>query len=182
METYVALLYSIILDSERRVVMADLRAMAGRLGFASPRTVAATGNLIFEAQQASISELEKRLEAGFREQFGRHVDMLARDADGWRRLAAGNPFAKEAQADGSRVIVRVMREPLAADVVERLAPYLTRGERVAVVDGDLWVHFTGQPSLSKLVPALTAKRLGIGTMRNWNTVARIAGLLDAAPA
>jgi len=182
METYVALLYSIILDTHRRVVMADLRAMAKRLGFASPRTVVATGNLIFEAAHTPIGELEERLEAGFRGKFGRHVDMLLRNAHGWRRLAAGNPFVEEAQADGSRVIVRVMREPLAADAVERFAPYLGNGERVAVVDGDLWLHFTGQPSLSKLVPALTAKRLGIGTMRNWNTVARIAAMLDAAPA
>ncbi|TIX36354.1 MAG: DUF1697 domain-containing protein, partial [Mesorhizobium sp.] len=44
MQTYVALLYSIVLGEGRRVVMSDLKAMAESLGLNNPRTLVATGN------------------------------------------------------------------------------------------------------------------------------------------
>jgi uncharacterized protein (DUF1697 family) len=187
-ETYVALLHSIVLGPGRRLVMADLRRMAEGLGLAAPRTLVSTGNLVFEAEEADPGALEGRLEATFAETFGRHVDIILRNAGDWRRLVAGNPFPAESTADASGVVVRVSRRPLGEDRVATLARYLTQGERVALVNGDLWVHFTGQPSLSKLLPALTPKRLGgAGTLRNWNTVRGLGEMLEgetakAAPA
>ncbi|RWL89300.1 MAG: DUF1697 domain-containing protein, partial [Mesorhizobium sp.] len=62
MQTYVALLYSIILGEGRRVVMADLKSMAEELGLKNVRTLVATGNLVFEARTGEISKLEQRLE------------------------------------------------------------------------------------------------------------------------
>ena len=62
MATYVALLYSIGLGEGRRLVMADLRAMASKLGLEAPRTLIATGNLLFEANGVTVRQLEARLE------------------------------------------------------------------------------------------------------------------------
>ena len=92
MTTYVALLHSIVLGPGKRVIMADLKAMAAALGFADPRTWVATGNLIFEAGEAPLSEIEARLEAAFAERFGKHVDILLRTGGAWKEVAAKNPF------------------------------------------------------------------------------------------
>ena len=166
MAVYVALLYSIVLGPGRRVVMADLKAMAESLGFRNARTLVATGNLVFEAEPQPIASIEAGLESGFAAAFGKHVDIIVRDADTWLRLANGNPFL---DGIGSEVIVRVMRQPLEPEVLVTLAKY-RRGERLAVVDGDLWIDFGLKASETKMLPALTTKRLGVGTMRNWNTV------------
>ncbi|TIU81712.1 MAG: DUF1697 domain-containing protein, partial [Mesorhizobium sp.] len=83
MQTYVALLYSIILSEGRRVVMADLKAMAEGLGLKNVRTLAATGNLVFEARTGEISKLEQRLEKAFENTFGRQVDIIVRGAEDW---------------------------------------------------------------------------------------------------
>ncbi|MFB2566454.1 DUF1697 domain-containing protein [Rhizobium sp. IMFF44] len=175
MAVYVALLYSIGLDPGRRVVMADLKAMAESLGFRNARTLVSTGNLVLEAEPQPIASIEAQLEAGFAAAFGKHVDIIARDADAWLKLAEGNPFL-----DGiaSEVIVRVMRQPLEPDVLDMLARY-KRDERMAVVNGDLWIDFGLKASESKMLPALTTKRLGIGTMRNWNTVRGLAEMIRA---
>jgi len=176
--TYVALLYSIILGEGRRVVMSDLRRMAEDLGLHAPRTLVATGNLVFETEIASVPELEALLETAFEKTFGRHVDIIVRGAPDWRLLPAGNPVPGEAETDGSRVIVRVGRKPLDDGAAASLQPYLTDGERVRIVSGDLWVYFGGQPSQSRLPGALTPKRLGgVGTLRNWNTVRRLGEIV-----
>lgn len=178
-ETYVALLYSIVLAPGRRVVMSELRALAAELGLAAPRTLVATGNLLFEADPAPLATIESRLEAGFAARFGKHVDIVARRGEDWRRLAAANPFPEAAAADGASVHVRVMRQPAGEAERERLQRYATADEHIALVGGDVWVHFAGaRPSETRLLGPFSGKRGGVGTIRNWNTVARIAAMLD----
>jgi uncharacterized protein (DUF1697 family) len=177
MTTYVALLYSIGLGEGRRLVMADFRAMASKLGLEAPRTLIATGNLVFEAKGTTVRQLEARLESAFEETFGRHVDIIVRNAAAWRKLIAGNPFAAESHANASRVVARVARRPIKG-IVAALEPYLTNGERVKIVNGDLWIHFAREPNQSRIFAALTPARLnGVGTLRNWNTIRRLGDML-----
>jgi uncharacterized protein (DUF1697 family) len=176
--TWVALLYSIVLGPGRRVVMADLRGLADELGFARPRTLLATGNLIFEAEAADARAVEARLEPAFAAAFGKPVPIIVREGAAWAALVRGNPFPAESGRHPSRVAVRVMREAVGEEVAARLEPYRGPGERVAVVGGDLWLSLPHGVSTSRLASAATPARTGgAGTFRNWNTVQRIAAAL-----
>ncbi|CCV13999.1 DUF1697 domain-containing protein [Mesorhizobium sp. STM 4661] len=177
MQTYVALLYSIILGEGRRVVMADLKAMAEALRLKNPRTLVATGNLVFETKETEIAALERRLETAFEKIFGRHVDIIVRRADDWLRLAAGNPFPAESAAAADQVAVRVMRKPVAAEAAAALKAYIGKDEKLQAVGGDLWIVFSRETPSSRLLAAVSHKRLGIGTSRNWNTVRKLAEMV-----
>lgn len=178
MTTFVALLYSIVLGPGRRVVMSDLRDMAADLCLENPRTLVATGNLVFEADKP-ISDLERDLEAAFAQKFGKHVDIIVRDAGAWRKLVAANPFPEEALQAPDQVGVRVMRQPVTADVMERLRLYVAADEKLAAVDGDIWIYFSRSAGTSRLLGALTPKRAGgVGTSRNWNTVRRLGDMVS----
>lgn len=179
METYIALLFSIGIAGNQRLKMADWRAMLEDLGLQNPRTLIATGNAVFECHTTHVRALELKLEDAFEQRFGRRVDTIVHPASFYRRLVQENPFPKEAKADGSRVIVRIMREPLKNGVMSALSPYLTQGERVKIIRGHAWVHFKHEPNRSGLLRVLASKRLGIGTMRNWNTVRRLSEMVDA---
>ncbi|MQB42992.1 DUF1697 domain-containing protein [Rhizobium sp. ICMP 5592] len=174
MTTYVALLHSIVLTAGRRVIMSDLRAMAEDVGFTNVKTLVSTGNLVFETGAQPVAVVETQLEAGFTKAFGKHVDIIARDAATWMELVAGNPFA---DGGGSEVAVRVMRRPLDPSVIEGLEKRRSDPERLAVVDGDLWIDFGGKASETRLLSSLTTKRLGVGTLRNWNTVRGVARMI-----
>jgi uncharacterized protein (DUF1697 family) len=179
MMTCVALLHSIVLGEGRRVVMADLRATVESAGFRSPRTLVATGNLVFDADEETVADVEAALETAVARDFGKHVDIIARVADDWIALAAGNPFSDASASDAPNIVVRVMRTPLSKDVLPGLQRHCGDGEKIRVVNGDLWVHFPGKPSTSKLLSALTTKRLGVGTLRNWNTVRGLRDMIGA---
>jgi uncharacterized protein (DUF1697 family) len=154
MYSHVALLYSIGISDGRRLAMADWRTMMEGIGLEHPRTLIATGNAVFACQGASIRQIEKRL-----------------------RLTAANPFPEESTRNGARVAVRIMRKSLTEDAVAALEPYATQGERLRLVNGDLWMHFPQEPNRSRLPPFLTSKHLGVGTIRNWNTVRRLDEML-----
>lgn len=174
MTVYVALLHSIVLGPDQRLVMADLRAMAEGLGFRNTRTLVATGNLIFEGDDAPLSAIEEQLETAFHARFGKHVDIILRSAEDWRRVAAGNPFA---DGNGADVGIRVMRKPLGLEILPKLEGIAAPGIRLAIVDGDLWIDFSQKPSETRLLSHLTTKKLGIGTLRNANTVNGLAAML-----
>lgn len=177
--THVALLYSIVLGPGRRVVMTELRALAAELGLDAPRTLVATGNLVFGAPDQPVAALEARLEQAFAARFGRHVDIILRTAADWRRLVAGNPFPEAAAREPARVGVRVMRQPMPAEVLARLETYRAPSETIRLVDGDLWLHLPEGFGPSRLVAAIKPHRAGgAGTMRNWNTVRRLGEMLD----
>ena len=179
MTAYIALLYSVVIDQKRRVVMSDLRAIAENLGYRNVRTLVSTGNLVFEADETPVPDIEQALEKAFADFHGKHVDIIVKNATDWKRLVASNPFLAEAETEPDRVGIRFMRDPLRPDLAEFLRPYQTDGERVALIDGHVWVHYPGQISLSKLSGQLTPKRMGgIGTARNWNTVKRLGEMLD----
>ncbi|RWP91863.1 MAG: DUF1697 domain-containing protein [Mesorhizobium sp.] len=177
MQTYVALLYSIILGEGRRVVMADLKAMAEELGLNNPRTLVATGNLVFEAPVTDIADLEQWLEAAFEKTFGRHVDIIVRGAEDWLKLAAGNPFPADSAKAGDQVAVRVMRKPAPEEAVTALQAYAAEDEKVTSLGGDIWVVFSRERPSSRLLAAMNHKRMGIGTSRNWNTVRKLAEMI-----
>lgn len=178
MTTYVALLYSVVLTPQKRVGMADLRAMAESLGYKNVRTLVSSGNLVFDARNTAIAELESRLEAAFPETFGRHVDIIVRDAAAWLALAAANPFSAESSTTPDQVAVRVMRSPVPTDAEERLRQAASADEEFAVVAGDPWIVFSRDRPNSRLLAAMNHKRLGIGTSRNWNTVRGLAQMIS----
>lgn len=173
MTTFVALLYSIVLPNGR-LVMADLKDLAASLHLENPRTLLATGNLIFEAD-ASVAELETRLEKAFAARFGKHIDFIIRTSADWQKLVAANPFP---DAVAENVMVRVQRDTLMDSTLEMLERYRPEGDEIRLVNGDLWVKFAGRPSESRLASALTPKKLGVGTSRIWNTVRRLGAMLE----
>ncbi|KQV81554.1 DUF1697 domain-containing protein [Rhizobium sp. Root1220] len=174
MAAYVALLHSIVLAPGRRVVMSDLRDMAEKVGYRNPRTLVSTGNIVFDTADAPLGEIEAKLESAFRSTFGKPVDIIVRRGTDWLNLAAANPFR---DGEGSQVILRVMRRPLDPSALDTLKTYAAPNQRLAITHGDLWIDFAGKPSEWKLLSALTTKRMGVGTLRNWNTVRGLAEMI-----
>lgn len=178
MARYVALLYSITLDRQRRLRMADWREVLAGLDLQAPRTFLSTGNAVFDAERMPIPTLEARLETVFEAAFGRRIDTIVRTASAFRRLVAANPFPEETRRDPGHVAVRVMREALGAADLAALSDRASPRERVEIVDGDLWIYTPEPPGKSRVVAMLSRERSGVGTIRAWSTVRRLGALLD----
>ena len=170
--TWIALLYSIVLPGNARLKMADLKALAGGLGYRNARTVASSGNLIFETASRPAAEVEAELEAAFAKRFGKPVPVILRDAELFGKLAKANPFPDV--EDAKQISVRVMRTPYSESLTGDLESYMA-DERVALVDGDLFIHFPGQPSRTRLLAAFGTKRFATpGTFRTLAMLRKIA--------
>jgi uncharacterized protein (DUF1697 family) len=178
MPGYVALLYTIGLPGNVRLKMGDLRAFATAVGLDAPRTIGATGNLVFAVKgRRSLRALETLLETRFAETFGRRVPMILRSAGDFSALPAKNPFGRIHHPQ--RVAVRLMRNGYPPAFLDELRRYVD-DEDVAVVDGDLWIGFRSEPARSRVLSAFSRRRFFAepGTFRALSMIARIAATLE----
>ena len=179
---FVALLRGVNVGGHKKVPMAALRELAEALGWSEPATYVQSGNLVFGAS-GKAEALAAALGAALQDRFGFEVPVAVRRAADWGKIAAGGAFP-DAEAERPKALhVGVTAgsavTPTAA-MVAALAPYCTRGERIATRPGALWVDFADGLAQTKLSPAVLDRVLGKPvTMRNWNTVTALGDMLAA---
>jgi uncharacterized protein (DUF1697 family) len=165
---------------KRRLPMAELRALAGELGFADAQTYVASGNLVFTDAGHDPEAAAARLEAAIEERYGWKSEAFLRSAAAWSSYAAGSPFGTAEQERPKMLHLLLSKRPprpeAAALIAERCAP----GERVAAVGDAIWIDFAGGVGPSKLTPAFIDRCVGSpATARNWNTVLQLDAMAHA---
>jgi uncharacterized protein (DUF1697 family) len=163
---YVALLRGINLMGGTVLRMADLKAIAAELGFESPSTFIASGNLLFTSSEEE-GAVKAALEKALKGHMARDVGVMVRTAQEMAVVACANPFAAE---PGNRVVAIFLDEPPPEDAGAKAKN--VADERMALGTREIYVHYPHGQGQSRLrIPA--AER---GTARNMNTVGKLAEL------
>lgn len=163
MTGWVALLRAVNVGGNNKIPMAELAAMAGRLGLLQARTYIASGNLIF-ASALGEAELRGLIEDGIEAGFGTRIGVLVRSAAELADAAARCPWPER---PGSRVVVLFTDGEPSLDGVRNQA-----GEVLALGRREIFIDYDEGMGTSKLaVPAAKT-----GTARNMNTVRKLAEL------
>jgi uncharacterized protein (DUF1697 family) len=168
MNTYVAFLRGINVGGNTLVSMKELAAICTQTGFENVRTYLNSGNVIF---QSPLPEKEQQLalEQALLEKTGKGIRVVIRSSGDLERVVKDNPFQG---AVPSQVGVLLGTEPIPENI---LAGFVIPG-REQVVPGkrEVYVHYPDGMGRSKLKwpPSLRD-----GTMRNINTLTKLAGLV-----
>ncbi|HRD46893.1 MAG TPA: DUF1697 domain-containing protein [Caulobacter sp.] len=174
----VALLRGVNVGGNKKVSMAELKALFEALGFTEVKTLLQSGNVVFRAGGESDSALEKRLEVETEKRLGQKTSYLVRDARAWRALIDANPFPKEAEAEPSRTLVTIGRAAMPAEALEAVRAVMRPPEKLEAVGRDVYAYFGEGMGQSKAAEVLNRKAIkAVATGRNWNTVLKIAALL-----
>jgi uncharacterized protein (DUF1697 family) len=175
MTSFIALLRGINVGAKTTIPIAELRALAERIGLADVRTYIQSGNLLFRTED--LDGLEERLEAAVAKAF-LPVPVMVRSATEWAGYAASNPFSEAAEAEPSRLMMMLSKRPPEAGAANALQERAKDGERVALAGGALWIHYPGGSGTSRLSPWLIDRLVGSSaTARNWRTVLKIGEML-----
>jgi uncharacterized protein (DUF1697 family) len=174
MPRFVALLRAINVAAQRKVPMADLRALATDMGLGNPRTLIASGNLVFDSD-GNRFDLEAMLEEGLKRRFGFSVDVMVRSADQWAQYSSAIPFPEEGALKPNFLLLYVGKEAACDEAVEALRARAAAEEKVARAGDAIWVYFANGGGRSKLSGG---PRPGLWTGRNWRTVLKIGEMLE----
>jgi uncharacterized protein (DUF1697 family) len=183
MAQYVALLRGINVGGNNVIRMAELRATFEGLGFERVGTYVQSGNVIFDAADATCDALAARIEAGLTERFGYEARIVLRSYAQLRNVVAAAPAGFGTQPDLYRYDVVFLRDPLTAPDALRDIP--TRNGVDQAFAGDRVCYFSrlisraSQSYLSRVVGLPGYRSM---TIRNWNTTVKLLALLDGRAA
>jgi len=142
--------------------MAHLRRAMTDAGYDDVRTVIASGNVVF-SRVAKPSA--RALESLIADEFGVRTTVILRSAAQIRTLRAAKPFA------GAAYVAFLATRPRSTKSIEGI-------DEFAVVGSDIVLHFPNGYAAAQLTGAVLEKKLGIeATVRNWNTVEKLADLV-----
>jgi len=173
----VALLRAVNLGPSRRLGMADLRRWLGELGYGAGRTHLQSGNAVFTSDKTPTEvarEIEKRLE----EQTGIMIPCLIRTHEELCRVIDADPFVGVA-TDPARYVVAFLSDTPRNPPLASADPAGYEPDRWHVGTREIYLWLPGGIHSSKLAQQLTERNLGVvATMRNWNTVRKLAALSE----
>ncbi len=188
----VALLRGINVGSNKRVAMADLRALVEELGCTDVRTFLNSGNVVFSCSGGEPGETAHRMERALLERTGVSARVMVLTGEELADVLAANPLVKVAD-NYSRLLVGILADAAhtkkLVDIMrqdwgeERIALAPAAGaRRVARIPGSqrargsaraIYMWMPRGVIESKLNQAV-AKALGDGvTARNWATVLKL---------
>ena len=178
MSPHIALLRGVNVGG-RKVLKDDLLGLAKDLGFDEAKTLLASGNLVLWGKSEGGAALEKRLEDGLEARMGLRTDFMVRSPAELKAIIAANPYPEQAEKGPNHLLVNFLKEPIAKDDVEILRAAITGRETVEVVGRELYVVFPdgiGESMLDR--DWKKTKRYPTGTTRNWNTVGKLAEMVQ----
>jgi uncharacterized protein (DUF1697 family) len=168
--TYAALLRGINVGGNKKVPMADLRAVLEGLGYDDVATILQSGNAVFRSRKkVEAVTIERAINA----RFGFDVAVLLRTADELAGVVAANPFPEALEEPKNLHVWFLSGEPGALDLdADTIAP-----DQVAAGGRELYVWYANGMAPSKLGRHLHEGTLGlVATARNWNTVTKLVAL------
>jgi uncharacterized protein (DUF1697 family) len=165
----VIMLRGINLGPNRRVPMADLRALFSDAGYEDVRTYVQSGNIVLEST-AKPAELEREAAGLISDRFGFDVPVVVRTARQLAAVVKRNPLGDVAD-NPKRYQVSFLSAKPPATVVKTLQAAAVQPERLVCHDREIYAWHPEGVARSKLWNALAGKGLGVtATARNWTTV------------
>ncbi|MCH7699241.1 MAG: DUF1697 domain-containing protein [Chloroflexi bacterium] len=180
MITQIALLRGVNVGGHKKVAMSDLRDFIRELGFDGVRSLIQSGNLVFQGSARTGADLERMLEVAAQERLDLRTTFFVRTAKEWEAIIARNPFPDAAENDPNHLVVMCLKDTPPLNAVQALQDAIRGPETVRAVGRHLYIVYPAGIGRSKLTIKLIEAKLGTqGTGRNWNTVLKLAALMEA---
>lgn len=173
MATYVGLLRGINVGGTGKLPMADLKELLAGLGFESVTTYIQSGNVVFDAE---IGEWADSIAEAVAHSVGFRPKVMVLSDSAFRAVTDGNPFpTDEPKAMHVYFLDGTPRWTAKAEMEAVKSPV----ERFYITDAAVYLYTPEFLTGSLLAPKLE-RLVGVpATARNWRTVQKILGMLEA---
>ena len=177
MTRYVALLRGINVGSAKRLAMHDLRAIVEDAGFADPRTILNSGNVVFSGS-GTAADVARRLEAGIVARAGFRSRVFVETSDTLEAIVSENTLLPRV-TNPSRLQVAFVDDPAVLTGLTQVAQRDWGDEALAVGTRAAYLWCPDGVSRGEIVEAAARVLADRTTLRAWSTVMKLQALLHA---
>lgn len=158
----------------RTMKMDDLRLAFEGLGFQNVQTFIASGNVIFETQEADFYALENRITNGVEAALGFQTTIFLRTFPDLSRITACQPFESEQFARATAFNIAFLNKTPGGEAINRLMGHRNEIDDFAVIGQEVYWLSQVRQSQSKFSNAVLEKVLGQpSTMRQMTTINKL---------
>jgi uncharacterized protein (DUF1697 family) len=179
MSRCVALFRGINVGKAKRMAMADLRALLGKLGYTDVATLLNSGNAVFTAKSGKNAQHAGRIREAVAKKLGVDAHVIVKSSKELSAIFAGNPFAGIA-TDPSRFLVAFVQDDAALAAVKTLMAQDWGNERLHVGKHAAYLWCANGILESRALGRLLSGLENLGTTRNWSTLGKIHTLMMEA--
>lgn len=170
MPRYIALLRGINVSGHKLIKMAALQTHFAAWGASHVRTYIQSGNVVFEHREAKSAALRGALEKYLATRLSYRVPVLVKTVREFTAIAKANPYSESSPEFGKRLYVCFFERAPDAQAIASIQPYITSDEKL-IIKGDAgYAYYAHGPGRAKLTSAVIERKLGLATLRNWNTI------------
>jgi uncharacterized protein (DUF1697 family) len=169
----VALLRGVNVGPNKRVRMAELRAMVEELGYKDVQTLLNSGNLVFSSRRTGPAETARRIEKALEKNLGVSARVIVMSAEELAAAVESNPLAEVAE-NASRILLGVMADRADAAKLDDIARQDWEEEKIAVGASRTFYVWMPKGVIQSKLNAAVSKALGESvTMRTWATMVKL---------
>jgi uncharacterized protein (DUF1697 family) len=178
--THVALLRGLNVGAKNLLPMQDLAEMFVEAGCVGVSTYIQSGNVIFCAARALVTELPERIAGRIEERFGYRVPVILRTAKQLSDTIRDNSFVKNGADEKALHVYFLASVPKAEDLA-KLDPNRSWPDTYVVHNREIYLHLPNGMARTKLTNAYFDSKLATtSTARNWRTVLKLFELMEGA--
>ena len=172
--TYISLLRGINVSGQKKILMADLKALYVSLGFCDVLTYIQSGNVIFSSE-LGVDKIVTLIEKAINKQYGFEVPVQVREVEVFEKLIVECPFREfDLVEEGTRVMVTFLAKLPSEENVVKLMTYVKEPERLVLHGRQIYLHCPNGYGKTKLSNTFIEKKLGVtATTRNWKSVVKL---------
>jgi len=171
---YISLLRGINVAGQKKILMADLKALYVSLGFCDVLTYIQSGNVIFSSE-LNEDEIVMLIEKAISKKYAFDVSVQVRKVEVFEKLITECPFTEfDLLEEGTRVMVTFLATLPSEENVAKLMTYVKEPERLVFHDRHIYLHCPNGYGKTKLSNTFIEKKLGVSTTtRNWKSVVKL---------
>jgi len=177
MPRYVALFRGINVGKAKRIAMADLRVLLGKLGYADVATLLNSGNAVFTANSEPAAIHAARIREAVRQTLAVDALVIVKSAKDIAAIIQGNAILEHV-SDDSRLLVALTLDARGLTKAKALARTDWGREKLHVGKHAAYVWCANGILESKAAVSLLRNLEDLGTTRNWATLGKIHALLE----
>jgi len=178
MQTFISILRGINVSGQKKILMAELKALYESLQFTDVNTYIQSGNVIFKSnEKLSDIEFAIKIEKALYKKYGFEVPVIIRSKDEIRKVISANPFLKEKNMDEKRLYVTFLSEMPAKENTEITKSLDFSPDIFFIIGKEVYLCVSSGYGETKLSNNFFEKKLKVNaTTRNWNTVQKLLQL------
>jgi len=171
MKTFVSLLRGINVSGQKKIKMAELRALYQSLGYSDAESYLQSGNVVFTTAEEDAAKIAQTIRDGITDAYGYSVEVLIRDVEAIQRVFTSNPFLIDRDEDITKLYVTFLAEAPSAEHLDNLSLPDGVADEFQVVGQHVYVFCPNGYGRTKLNNNFFERKLKIAaTTRNWKTV------------